>query len=120
MATLSQRAREAPASPIRKLEPLARAATERGVKIYHLNIGQPDIPTPDAFLQKARLEPGQVLSYSPSVGLYPYRKALADYYVGLGLPIAERDVLVTTGGSEALLFCLLALCDAGDEVITPE
>jgi aspartate aminotransferase len=120
MAILSQRAREAPASPIRKLEPLARAATERGIKIYHLNIGQPDIPTPDAFLRQARLEPGQVLSYSPSVGLYPYRKALADYYANMGLPVAEKDVLVTTGGSEALLFCLLALCDTGDEVITPE
>jgi aspartate aminotransferase len=120
MATLSQRAREAPASPIRKLEPLARAAAERGVKIYHLNIGQPDIPTPDEFLTRARLEPGQVLSYSPSVGLYPYRKALANYYASMGLPIAEKDVLVTTGGSEALLFTLLAICDSGDEVITPE
>jgi len=120
MSILSQRAREAPASPIRKLEPLARTASERGTKIYHLNIGQPDIATPSAFMERARLAPGQVLSYSPSVGLYPYRKALTDYYAGLGLPVAERDVLVTTGGSEALLFCLLALCDPGDEVITPE
>lgn len=120
MSILSQRAKEAPASPIRKLEPLARKAAERGVKIYHLNIGQPDIPTPAAFLSQARLEPGEVLSYSPSVGLYPYRKALAAYYASLGLPVSEKDILVTTGGSEALLFCLLALCDPGDEVITPE
>lgn len=117
---LSRRAHEAPASPIRKLEPMAKSATDRGIKIYHLNIGQPDIATPAAFLRNARLEPGQVLSYSPSVGLYPYRRALAAYYADLGLPVTEKDVLVTTGGSEALLFCLLALCDPGDEVITPE
>jgi aspartate aminotransferase len=120
MMNLSQRAREAPASPIRKLEPLAKKATDRGIKIYHLNIGQPDVATPAAFLQAARLEAGQVLSYSPSVGLYAYRKALASYYAKMGLPVGESDVLVTTGGSEALLFCMLALCDAGDEVITPE
>jgi aspartate aminotransferase len=120
MATISSRAHNAPASPIRKLEPLAREATLRGIKIYHLNIGQPDIPTPAAFLEKARLPAGEVLSYSPSVGLYPYRKALASYYAAMGLPVEEKDVLVTTGGSEALLFCLLTLCDPGDEVITPE
>lgn len=117
---LSYRGKNAPASPIRKLEPLSRAAAERGTKIYHLNIGQPDIPTPASFLQKARLEPGNVLSYSPSVGLYPYRKALVGYYNDLGMPVAESDILVTTGGSEALLFVLMALCDPGDEVITPE
>ena len=117
---LSHRGRNAPASPIRKLEPLARKAAERGTKIYHLNIGQPDIATPAAFLEKARLEPGQVLSYSPSVGLYPYRKALVSYYNGIGMPVVENDILVTTGGSEALLFVLMALCDPGDEVITPE
>ena len=120
MSILSQRGRNAPASPIRKLEPLARKAAESGTKIYHLNIGQPDIPTPAAFLNRARLDPGEVLSYSPSVGLYPYRKALVDYYNAIGMPVAERDILVTTGGSEALLFVLLALCDPGDEVITPE
>ena len=123
-SVLSQRGREAPASPIRKLEPLARKATERGTKIYHLNIGQPDIATPTAFVQRAQLHPGEVLSYSPSAGLYPYRQALAAYYnatiSGLAVPITEADVLVTTGGSEALLFTLFALCDAGDEVITPE
>lgn len=120
MSILSQRALRAPASPIRKLEPLARQAAERGLTIFHLNIGQPDIPTPPAFLQQARLEPGAVLAYSPSVGLYPYRKALAKYYASLGMPVEEKDILVTTGGSEALLFCLMALCDVGDEVITPE
>ncbi len=123
-SVLSQRGREAPASPIRKLEPLARKATERGTKIYHLNIGQPDIATPEAFVKRAQLRPGEVLSYSPSAGLYPYRQALAAYYnttiSGLAVPITESDVLVTTGGSEALLFTMFALCDAGDEIITPE
>jgi aspartate aminotransferase len=119
---LSLRGKNAPASPIRKLEPLARRASERGIKIFHLNIGQPDIATPTEFVEKARLAPGEVLSYSPSAGLYPYRQALARYYSSLGLavPIEERDLLVTTGGSEAILFTLLALCDPGDEVITPE
>ena len=119
---LSERGRNAPASPIRKLEPLARRASDRGVKIYHLNIGQPDIATPTEFVEHARLTPGEVLSYSPSAGLYPYRQALAKYYSSLGLavPIEERDLLITTGGSEAILFTLLALCDPGDEVITPE
>lgn len=119
---LSNRGLTAPSSPIRKLEPLARAATERGTKIYHLNIGQPDIATPTEFLENARLVPGQVLSYSPSAGLYSYRQALARYYqtLDLAVPIEERDLLVTTGGSEAILFTLLSLCDPGDEVITPE
>lgn len=123
-SVLSRRGREAPASPIRKLEPLARKATERGTKIYHLNIGQPDIATPTAFVSRAQLRPGEVLSYSPSAGLYPYRQALAAYYTAtisdLAVPITEADVLVTTGGSEALLFTMFALCDPGDEIITPE
>lgn len=118
--SLSRRAELAPASPIRKLEPFARKATERGVKIYHLNIGQPDIPTPVPFVEHARLQSGEVLAYSPSGGLYPYRQALARYYAGFGAPITDADVLVTTGGSEALMFTLMALCDPGDEVITPE
>jgi aspartate aminotransferase len=117
---LSRRGQLAPRSPIRKLEPLARAALDRGRKIYHLNIGQPDIPTPEPFLRAACLPPGQVLSYSPSAGLYPFRKALCAHYRRIGLPVDEPDLLVTTGGSEALLFTILALCDAGDEVITPE
>jgi aspartate aminotransferase len=120
MSILSRRGQNAPQSPIRKLEPHARRALDRGVKIYHLNIGQPDIPTPAAFLDRARLNPGQVLAYSPSAGLTPFRQALAGYYCSLGLPIEEGDVLVTTGGSEALLFAMLALCDPGDEIITPE
>ena len=73
---------------------------ERGIKIYHLNIGQPDIPTPEDFLEQARLDPGQVLAYSPSAGLYAYRQALARYYNGfdLAVPITDQDILVTTGG----------------------
>jgi len=79
MMTLSRRGQNAPASPIRKLEPFARQATSRGLRIYHLNIGQPDIPTPAAFLQSARLDPGAVLAYSPSPGLYELRQALAAF-----------------------------------------
>lgn len=122
MSILSQRGKNAPASPIRKLEPHARRAAQRGIKIYHLNIGQPDIATPEAFVNRARLATGEVLSYSPSVGLYAYRQALAKQYGSLPLaePITDNDVLVTTGGSEALLFTMMALCDPGDEVITPE
>ncbi|MCS6914581.1 MAG: pyridoxal phosphate-dependent aminotransferase [Myxococcales bacterium] len=121
MPFLSRRAQLAPASPIRKLEPLARQAAERGLHIYHLNIGQPDVPTPAAFLRAATLPEGQVLAYSPSVGLYGFRRALAAHYSGsLGLPVTEEDVLVTTGGSEALLFAILSICDPGDEIITPE
>src|SRR4051794_27045219 len=120
MPALSRRGELAPQSPIRKLEPHARLALERGVKIYHLNIGQPDIPTPTPFVKAAALQPGQVLSYSPSGGIYAFRQALAANYRRLGLAIDECDVLVTTGGSEALMFAILSLCDAGDEIITPE
>jgi aspartate aminotransferase len=115
----SRRAQEAPPSPIRKLEPSARAAGERGVRIYHLNIGQPDIPTAPRFLACARQEEGGVLAYGPSGGLYALRGAMAEYYGRLGLPIAESEVVVTTGGSEALLFALMGVADPGDEVLTP-
>lgn len=120
MTVLSKRGQEAPASPIRKLEPLAQAALQRNLKIYHLNIGQPDIPTPARFLQNARLDPGQVLAYSPSAGIYELRTEWARYYSRLGIPVQEKDILVTTGGSEALMFALMALCNPGEEVITPE
>lgn len=120
MTVLSRRGQEAPVSPIRKLEPLAQVARQKNIKIYHLNIGQPDIPTPAPFLNHARLTPGQVLAYSPSAGLYALRTEWARHYSQLGLPIQEEDLLVTTGGSEALMFALLALCNPGEEIITPE
>ena len=117
---ISRRGSGAPASPIRVLEPYARAARERGVKIYSLNIGQPDLSTAPAFLENARQPDGSVLAYGPSGGLYPLRQALARYYQRLGLQVEEEDVLITTGGSEALVFALAAAADPGQEVLTPE
>lgn len=120
--TISNRGNAAPPSPIRKLEPFARAAEQRGTKILSLNIGQPDIKTPAAFLRSARQEEGSVLAYGPSGGLYPAREAFAAYYRSLSLAtsIEEGDVLITTGGSEAILFALAAAADPGGEVLTPE
>jgi aspartate aminotransferase len=117
---VSRRAEVAPASPMRKLEPSARAAEQRGIRIHHLNIGQPDIHTAPAFLSNARQDEGTVLEYGPSGGLYPLRGAIAAYYTALGLAIEERDVIVTTGGSEAVLFAFLAVADPGDEILTTE
>ena len=116
----SERGKNAPPSPIRKLEPSARAAQERGVKIFHLNIGQPDIRTAPAFLSNARQEEGSVLAYGPSGGAYALRAAMASYYAALGLGIEEKDLIVTTGGSEAIIFALMAAADPGDEILTPE
>lgn len=118
--TVSRRAQCAPASPIRKLEPLARAAMERGTKIYGLNIGQPDLPTAPSFLGNARQEEGSVLAYGPSVGLYPLREAYAAAYRRLGLSVEEDDLLITTGGSEALFFAFAAAADPGGSILTPE
>jgi aspartate aminotransferase len=116
----SRRGLDAPPSPIRKLEPSARAAQQRGVKIFHLNIGQPDIPTAPSFLGNARQDEGSILAYGPSGGLYPLRAAMTAYYAALGIGIEEKDLIVTTGGSEAILFALMAAADPGGEVLTPE
>ncbi len=118
--TISQRGRNAPPSPIRKLERSARAAEKRGVKIYGLNIGQPDLPTAPHFLEAARQDEGSTLAYGPSAGLYPLRAAMVTYYRTLSLSLEEDDILVTTGGSEALLFALSAAADPGSEALTPE
>jgi aspartate aminotransferase len=117
---VSRRGHAAPPSPIRKLEACARAAEQRGIRIFSLNIGQPDLCTAPGFLQCARQEEGSVLAYGPSAGLYPLREAFVDYYRRLGLAVEEQDVLITTGGSEALAFALAATADPGDEVLTPE
>jgi aspartate aminotransferase len=117
---VSRRGEQAPPSPIRKLEASARAAEGRGVRIYSLNIGQPDLPTSPGFLEGARQDEGSVLAYGPSGGLYPLRAALAGYYRSFGLEVDEGDVLVTAGGSEALFFALSAAADPGDEVLTTE
>ena len=117
---LSQRGQWMPASPIRRLTPLADAAKARGTQVYHLNIGQPDIPTPPEMLDAIRNFQSQVLAYGPSAGLPETRAAMAGYLQGLGWSVAARDVLVTEGGSEAILFAMIAICDPGDEIVVFE
>ena len=109
-----------PESPIRKLAPMADAAAQRGTKIYYLNIGQPDIESPAAALYAVKRSDLRVLEYSPSAGFATYRKGLASYYQGIGLDVEASDVIVTTGGSEALSFAMGSMLDPGDEVIIPE
>jgi aspartate aminotransferase len=118
--TLSQRARIMPASPIRRLAPLAAAARKAGKTIYALNIGQPDIETPRAILDRLRSYDAKFIPYGPSQGLPEFIEALRTYYRGVGLNLATEDLFVTTAGSEALLFTLGAICDPGDEVLVFE
>jgi aspartate aminotransferase len=109
-----------PASPIRRLVPYAEAAKEKGVKVYHLNIGQPDIETPHQILDAVRHSGFKVLEYSHSAGNESYRRKLVEYYRRNGIDIRHTEIIVTTGGSEAILFGFMAALDAGDEVITTE
>ncbi len=109
-----------PSSPIRKLVPFAEAAKKKGVKVYHLNIGQPDIETPQAALDAVRHADFKVLEYSHSAGNESYRRKLVEYYKKRGIEIDHTQIIVTTGGSEAILFGFMACLDAGDEVIIPE
>jgi aspartate aminotransferase len=109
-----------PPSPIRKLVPYAEAAKKRGTKVYHLNIGQPDIATPEAILDAVRNSDFKVLEYSHSAGNESYRKKLVQYYSHVGINVTPDQIIVTTGGSEAILFGFMACMDAGDEVIIPE
>jgi aspartate aminotransferase len=120
MPKLSDRAHNLPASPIRKLVPFADAAKDRGTKVYHLNIGQPDIETPPQFFEAINQANVKVLAYSHSAGIEPLREKIASYYTRLGHSIAVDDVLVTTGASEALNFVFTAIMNPGDEVIIPE
>ena len=117
---LSRRAVEMPASPIRRLVPLADRAKARGVKVYHLNIGQPDIETPVEMMDGYRNVNIKVLSYGPSQGLRQYQEALVRYYTQVGVNVQLEDILITTGGSEAISFAFDAVADPGDEVIVPE
>ena len=107
-------------SPMRKFHPYALAAEKRGVKIHHLNIGQPDIPTPPAFFDAVRHYRSDVLSYAPSPGVPEYVAAVQRYYQRIGAPLAEDDILATTGGSEALQMVMCCLLDEGDEILIPE
>ncbi len=120
MPKFSDRSCRIPASPIRKLVPFADAAKERGTKVYHLNIGQPDIPTPPAFFQAISDANLEVVAYSPTAGIAPLREQIRGYYSRLGHELAENQVMVTTGASEALSFVFVALMNPGDEVIVPE
>ena len=109
-----------PASPIRRLVPYAEAAKKKGVTVYHLNIGQPDIETPHQILDAVRHSDFKVLEYSHSAGNESYRHKLVEYYGRNGISIQHTDIIVTTGGSEAILFGFMAAMDPGDEVITTE
>ncbi len=120
MLTLSSRGQLMPPSPIRKLVPYAEAAKKKGFKVYHLNIGQPDIETPEPILNAVRHADFKVLEYSHSAGNESYRRKLVQYYKKSGIEVDHTQIIVTTGGSEAILFGFMACLDAGDEVIIPE
>ena len=120
MLTLSQKAIEMPASPIRKLVPYAEAAKKRGVKVFHLNIGQPDIDSPECVMEAIRNIRLNNLAYANSGGIESYRKGLAGYYNKIGIDVEASDVIVTTSGSEAVQFALAVICNPGDEVVVME
>lgn len=120
MPSISNRGAKAPASPIRKLVPYAENAKSKGRKVYHLNIGQPDIVTPEVALDAVRHMDRTVIEYSHSAGFESYRRKLASYYKQQGIEVDYQQIMVTTGGSEAILFGMLCCLDAGDEVIIPE
>ena len=120
MPELSARGISMPASPIRKLVPYADAAKRNGVKVYHLNIGQPDLPTPQKALDALKTVTRKTLEYSPSDGYLPLRQKLAGYYSRFGINVDPQQILVTTGGSEALLLTFMACMDPGDELIMVE
>ena len=120
MPDISSRGKKIPASPIRKLVPFAEAAKRRGVKVYHLNIGQPDIPTPEIALDALRKIDLKVIEYTHSAGNESYRRKLAESYGKMGIKIDHTEIIVTTGGSEAVLFAFMACLNPGEEVITPE
>lgn len=109
-----------PASPIRKLVPYSEAAKKRGTTVYHLNIGQPDIETPEVALNAVKNLDRKVIEYSHSAGFESYRVGLSNYYKASGINVDAADIIITTGGSEALIFGLMSTCDLGDEVIIPE
>jgi aspartate aminotransferase len=120
MPKISSKAVAMPASPIRKLVPYSEAAKKRGTTVYHLNIGQPDIETPEVALNAVKNLDRKVIEYSHSAGFESYRIGLADYYKASGINVNAADIIITTGGSEALIFGLMSTCDLGDEVIIPE
>ncbi|MBR6746456.1 MAG: pyridoxal phosphate-dependent aminotransferase [Muribaculaceae bacterium] len=120
MPKISQRGEQMPASPIRKLVPLSNEAKAKGIKVYHLNIGQPDLPSPEEGLNALKNINLTTLEYSPSEGLLSLRKKLQQYYKSFNINVDVDDIIVTTGGSEAVLFAFMACLDPGDEIIVPE
>ena len=120
MPKISQRGKEMPSSPIRRLTPLANEAKARGVKVYHLNIGQPDLPTPQKALDALKNIDRNILEYSPSQGFLSLREKLQAYYRRFRIELSVNDIIVTSGGSEAVLFAFLACLNPGDEIIVPE
>ena len=120
MPKISNKGKLMPESPIRKLVPYAEIAKKKGNKVYHLNIGQPDIKTPEVAMNSIKNLDIKVLEYSHSAGFESYRNKLSQYYINHGLPINTEDIIITTGGSEALLFAMGSCLDQGDEIIIPE
>ncbi|MEZ4787648.1 MAG: aminotransferase class I/II-fold pyridoxal phosphate-dependent enzyme, partial [Flavobacterium haoranii] len=120
MPKISNKGQQMPESPIRKLVPFSETAKKKGHKVYHLNIGQPDIKTPDVAINAVKNANIEVLEYSHSAGFESYRNKLSQYYKAHGLPIDTQDIIITTGGSEALLFALGSTMDTNDEIIIPE
>src|SRR3954453_11286208 len=117
---ISQRGELMPPSPIRKLVPYAEAAKRKGIHVYHLNIGQPDIETPPQILDVVRNSHFKILEYSHSAGNESYRRKLVEYYQARNIKLNYTDIVITTGGSEAILFAMMACLDPGDEIIIPE
>lgn len=120
MPKISNKAITMPASPIRKLTPYAEIAKKKGKTVYHLNIGQPDIPTPHVALESVHQFGNNVLVYSPSEGFESYRKKLSGYYQSKNIDVQPNDIITTVGGSEALIFGFMSTCNPGDEIIIPE
>jgi aspartate aminotransferase len=120
MPEVSKRGRAMPDSPIRKLAPLAEQAKERGVKVYHLNIGQPDLPTPPEALAAIKNINRKILEYTPSEGIRSFRQKLVNYYHKFNIDVDTDDIIITTGGSEAVTFAFMSCLDPGDEIIVPE
>ncbi len=120
MPNISSRGGQMPSSPIRKLVPFAEEAKRQGIKVYHLNIGQPDIGTPENVMDAIRHIDMKVIEYSHSAGILSYRKKLAEYYKRNQIDVTPDEMIVTTGGSEAILFALMSCLDPGDEIIIPE
>ncbi|MDD6623095.1 MAG: pyridoxal phosphate-dependent aminotransferase, partial [Bacteroidales bacterium] len=120
MPQISIRGTEMPESPIRKLAPLSDAAKKRGIHVYHLNIGQPDLPTPQVAIDAIKNIDRNILEYSPSAGYRSYREKLVGYYERFNINLTADDIIITSGGSEAVLFAFLSCLNPGDEIIVPE